>query len=466
MSSFQRPPDIPDVAGELSSRTGWWQVPHTTEEADHRGVSMLRRLLLLVAGYQLMLLLWISWPSATQPDRLMFALTLGGVLACVIAWLLLQRRQLQLAAAVFVLLNLMLISVAYGSWGLRAQLQGQVLQLLPLLLAGTMLGRRALWLSVVWLCVLLAVGARLDAASGFYNPVRVSMALQDLLFVAAGVLLTAFVLDQSMCSLRITLRTLQRRGADLARMRDALQLEMEENERSREQLVHAVRVENVERLAGGVAHDFNHLLTLITGYAGKGRRTDDPAELKVALQGVESAARRAAAVVRRLLDVSRQEVARPQLLDAASTIAGMEPMLRQLFDAQVAFELDTGQVQCQIHLDPAQLELALLSVAANAQQAMPNGGRFQLSLTHMEAQKELWIRISDSGHGMSEEVRAKCLEPFFTTKPYGQGTGLGLALTASLVAAAGGRIGVDSSPGQGTQFCLQLPARPLPDPIC
>ena len=175
--------------------------------------------------------------------------------------------------------------------------------------------------------------------------------------------------------------------------------------------------------------------------------------------GVESAARRASAVTRRLLDFSRQDVARPQLLDAAASIAAMEPMLRQLFDARVTFELDTGQVRCQIHFDPAQLELVLLSLAANAQQAMPDGGTFRLVLSC--AGSELQIAVSDSGHGMSEEVRQRCLEPFFTTKPNGQGTGLGLAVAANLIAAAGGRVEVDSAPGQGTCFQLWLPARPL-----
>jgi len=306
------------------------------------------------------------------------------------------------------------------------------------------------------------LGAWLDAAAGFYFPARVDAAVRELALAGFGLLTAALVMDQSMAALRESLRIAQRRGLDLARKRDELQLEMQEKERSREQLVHALKIENVGRLASGVAHDFNHLLALIMGYAGKGRRSDDPVELKAALQGVESAARRAGAVTRRLLDFSRQDVARPQLLDAAATIAAMEPMLRQLFDARVAFELDTAQVRCQIHFDPAQLELVLLSLAANAQQAMPGGGRFQLLLVHSPACGELHVQVRDSGQGMSEEVRMRCLEPFFTTKPSGQGTGLGLAVTANLIEAGGGRITVESAPGQGACFHLWLPARPLP----
>ncbi len=426
-----------------------------TDASQARAAAMLLRVLLLVAGYQLLVLLW-GGPLTGTPAR---ALAVGGMVSCLLSLELLRRQRLGPAVIVFVVLNLLLATVAYGYWGLHAQMQGQLLQLLPVLLAGALLGRRALWLATAWLCALLVLGSWLDAAASFYLPARVEQALRNLALAAFGVLMAAFVIDQSVSSLRDNLRIARQRGADLARKRDELQLEMQEKERSREQLVHALKIENVGRLASGVAHDFNHLLALILGYAGKGRRSDDPEALKAALLGVESAARRASAVTRRLLDFSRQDVARPQLLDAAASIAAMEPMLRQLFDARVTFELDTGQVRCQIHFDPAQLELVLLSLAANAQQAMPDGGTFRLVLSC--AGSELQIAVSDSGHGMSEEVRQRCLEPFFTTKPNGQGTGLGLAVAANLIAAAGGRVEVDSAPGQGTCFQLWLPARPL-----
>ncbi|WP_433852992.1 sensor histidine kinase [Stenotrophomonas nitritireducens] len=456
LSRSSRPADPAEPPPGAPGFTRRW-MPPAVDATEARAAAMLLRLWLLVAGYQLLLLLW----GAPSTGLLAQALTVAGMLACLVCLELLRRRRLHLSVVVFVVLNLVLTSVAYGYWGLRAQMHGQLLQLLPVLLAGALLGRRALWLATGWLGALLALGAWLDAAAGFYLPVRVEMALRDLSLAAFGMTLAAFVLDQSLSSLRDNLRIAQRRGADLARKRDELQLEMHEKERSREQLVHALKIENVGRLASGVAHDFNHLLALIMGYAGKCRRSDDPVELKAALQGVESAARRAGAVTRRLLDFSRQDVARPQLLDAAPTIAAMEPMLRQLFDARVAFELDTGHAQCQIHFDPAQLELVLLSLAANAQQAMPDGGAFRLALSCPEPGNELRIEVSDSGHGMSEDVRRRCLEPFFTTKPSGQGTGLGLAVAANLVAAADGRIEVESAPGEGTRFHLHLPARPL-----
>ena len=218
------------------------------------------------------------------------------------------------------------------------------------------------------------------------------------------------------------------------------------------------------RLASGIAHDFNHLLAVIMGYAGKGRRSDDAAELQAALQGVESAARRATAVSRRLLDFSRQEQARPQLLDAAATLEAMEPVLRQLLEDNVTLDIRTSGVRCQILFDPAQLEMILISLAANARQAMLAGGRFELWLSWLPERDEVRIHLRDSGHGMSEEVRRHCMEPFFTTKPQGQGTGLGLAVSADLVRAAGGRIDVESAPEQGTLFLIHLPAQSLRSP--
>ena len=263
-----------------------------TDASQARAAAMLLRVLLLVAGYQLLVLLW-GGPLTGTPAR---ALAVGGMVSCLLSLELLRRQRLGPAVIVFVVLNLLLATVAYGYWGLHAQMQGQLLQLLPVLLAGALLGRRALWLATAWLCALLVLGSWLDAAASFYLPARVEQALRNLALAAFGVLMAAFVIDQSVSSLRDNLRIARQRGADLARKRDELQLEMQEKERSREQLVHALKIENVGRLASGVAHDFNHLLALILGYAGKGRRSDDPEALKAALLDV--AQKLAQAIVR------------------------------------------------------------------------------------------------------------------------------------------------------------------------
>ncbi len=322
------------------------------------------------------------------------------------------------------------------------------------------LGSRPLAWTTAWLCGLMALGAWVDAAGALFRPDRVLHAATDLAVSAFGAVMGAWLFHHSVTGLRDSLQEARQRSQELARKRDELQVEMQERERSRDQLVHAMKMDNVGRLASGIAHDFNHLLALIQGYVAKARRSEGEV-LQAALQGADSATRRASAVSRRLLDFSRLEPGRPQLLDAAATLVALAPTLEQVFDAGVRCEVDTGGVQRLIHFDPAQLESILLSLAVNANQAMPDGGRFTLRLQPPDPDGRLVLQLQDTGQGMSESVRARCLEPFFTTKPVGQGTGLGLSVTASLVEAAGGAVQVHSRPGDGTRIDLQFPSRPL-----
>jgi len=402
---------------------------------------------------------WLQVEVTAEPLLATAAMAQGVLLgACL---LVLGRGQERIATLLYVVGSLALASVAYFQWGMAFANRGQLFNLLPVLVAGVLLGRRSLWLATSWLLLSVLLGAWRDLVSTYFSDDRIWSVAHVLLFTVGGLLLVALVLDQTLGLLREALQSALRRGDALARKRDALQLEMQEKERSREQLVHALKMENVGRLASGVAHDFNHILAVIMGYAGKGRRSDDVAELQQALLGVEAATRRATAVTRRLLDFSRQEPARPQPLDAAASITAIEPVLRQLFDRRVQVQVDTGAVRCRILFDPALLELVLISMAANANHAMPEGGRFALQLAWDGEGQPLQLRVSDDGLGMSEAVRLRCLEPFFTTKPSGQGTGLGLAVAANLLANAGGRIAVHSALGQGTTFVIELPASAL-----
>ncbi|WP_416056111.1 sensor histidine kinase [Stenotrophomonas maltophilia] len=402
---------------------------------------------------------WLQVEVTAEPLLATAAMAQGVLLgACL---LVLGRGQERIATLLYVVGSLALASVAYFQWGMAFANRGQLFNLLPVLVAGVLLGRRSLWLATSWLLLSVLLGAWRDLVSTYFSDDRIWSVAHVLLFTVGGLLLVALVLDQTLGLLREALQSALRRGDALARKRDALQLEMQEKERSREQLVHALKMENVGRLASGVAHDFNHILAVIMGYAGKGRRSDDAAELQQALLGVEAATRRATAVTRRLLDFSRQEPARPQPLDAAASITAIEPVLRQLFDRRVQVQVDTGAVRCRILFDPALLELVLISMAANANHAMPEGGRFALQLAWDGDGQPLQLRVSDDGRGMSEAVRLRCLEPFFTTKPSGQGTGLGLAVAANLLANAGGRIAVHSALGQGTTFVIELPASAL-----
>ncbi|WP_312320031.1 ATP-binding protein [Stenotrophomonas sp.] len=441
-------PPLPDPAA-----------PAAASGLGRRTDAMLRGLLLLVALFHVVYAGWLALRSGPGLDRMVPAMAILHVLVCLLCLLEHFAGRSVRAASTFVLAQLPLLMLTYGYWGLGAQLRLQLLQMVPLLLVAAVLGHRTLTWAAAALCAVLLLGSWVDASGAMFRGDRLLLVGTDLGIGLFGVLLTAWLLHHSVTGLRESLQVVQLRSQELARKRDELQLEMQERERARDQLVHAMKMENVGRLASGIAHDFNHLLGLIQMYVAKAGRSEG-APQQTALQGADAAVRRASAVSRRLMDFSRLEAARPQLLDAAATVNALLPLLEQVFDRRVDVELDTAGVQCLIHFDPAQLESILLSLAVNAQQAMPEGGRFSVSVSPEAAGDAVTLRIQDTGHGMSEEVRRRCLEPFYTTKPVGQGTGLGLAVTASLVAAAGGSVQVDSRPGHGTRVDLRLPSRP------
>lgn len=175
------------------------------------------------------------------------------------------------------------------------------------------------------------------------------------------------------------------------------------------------------------------------------------------MEGVELAARRALAVSRKLLDFGRQSVLRIEVFDAAQAVRDMQPMLRQLFDADTRLELQVDEVELPVCLDRGQFELMMLNIAANARDAMPDGGRFVVSARRPVGSADFELTLADNGLGMPESVRLHVFEPFYTTKPHGHGTGLGLAIVHDMVTAAEGQITVEGAPGQGTSFHIRLP---------
>ncbi|KLJ02328.1 ATP-binding protein [Luteimonas sp. FCS-9] len=372
-----------------------------------------------------------------------------------------RRGATRLAAVAFVLGSLLVLSVAYPRWGLALQGPQHWLQLLPVLIGAVLLGRRVLWTAAAWMAALVAIGAWQDAQPLLFAPGHVVGVALAALSAVLGLGLVAFVVDQALVALHESLALARRRGSDLAQVRDRLLLEMEQRERQQAQLLHAQKMEAVGRLASSIAHDFNHLLALVMGHAGRGLATDDPDEMKAALRSAEAAARRAGAVSHRLVDFSRHDDAWPETFDAVEAIAELAPMLRQTFPStvDVALDLDAG-TGLAIRFDRAQLELVLLGLATNAQQAMPDGGRFTLSVA-LRAPDRVEIVARDTGRGMDAATRARCLEPFFTTRPAGQGAGLGLAVAADLVRTAGGDIEIDSAPGEGSTFRIVLPLQAL-----
>jgi two-component system, cell cycle sensor histidine kinase and response regulator CckA len=228
----------------------------------------------------------------------------------------------------------------------------------------------------------------------------------------------------------------------------------------------ASKMEAVGRLAGGVAHDFNNVLTVILGNTSTLLDSSTDPLVQELLREVEDASLRAASLTRQLLTFSRKEFVRPSIIDVSAALKAMTPMLRRLIAEDIDIELKTSPAPLRTVLDAGQLDQLVLNLAVNARDAMVGGGRLTFSLESVEAplptspahDEGRWVRlrVRDTGTGISPEAMPHLFEPFFTTKPAGSGSGLGLATVHGIVSQAGGSIDVDSSPA-GTTFHVFLP---------
>ena len=237
-----------------------------------------------------------------------------------------------------------------------------------------------------------------------------------------------------------------------------------------EQATHAQKMEAVGRLAGGVAGDFNNVLTVITGYAEL-LRADSPANSPARrfVDEIIWAGERAAALTRHLLAFSKGPAAQPRVLDLNAVISSMEPMLRRLLGENIDLILLTTPGLGRVKADPAQIEQAIVNLATNSRDAMPSGGKLVIESANVEVDeagsKNLAVRpgpyvmlaISDTGVGMDPETRSRLFEPFFTTKTPGKGSGLGLSTVYGTIKQSEGQVTVYSQPGCGTIFEVYLP---------
>jgi PAS domain S-box-containing protein len=238
-----------------------------------------------------------------------------------------------------------------------------------------------------------------------------------------------------------------------------------------EQLRQAQKMEAVGRLAGGIAHDFNNLLTVVGGYLHmvlEATPPEDPRHHK--LKQILTASNRASTLTSQLLAFGRKQMLQPKVVNVTNLLTNMDALLRRVMGEHIRLQTDLGNDLPCVKADPNQLEQVLINLAANARDAMPEGGEFRIRTNLVKGKAEagfdrdpgpcVRIQISDTGCGMDQDVLEHLFEPFFTTKGLGKGTGLGLSSVYAIIQQNNGTIEVSSSPGRGTTFEILLPAVP------
>jgi len=232
-----------------------------------------------------------------------------------------------------------------------------------------------------------------------------------------------------------------------------------------EQLAHARKMEAVGQLTGGVAHDFNNLLTVVLGNIDMlGRKSEDESRRQRRIEAIRQATERGRDLTRQLLAFSRRQHLSPITLDVNALIRDFAPLIRQAVGEAVTLDFALADDTLSAHVDPTQLETALLNLAVNARDAMPSGGVLSIAtlIDRADGRELVVVEVADTGVGMSADVRDRVFEPFFTTKEVGKGSGLGLSQVYGFVRQSEGEVRVDSAVDRGTRFQLRLPLSDAP----
>ena len=270
-------------------------------------------------------------------------------------------------------------------------------------------------------------------------------------------------------SVQVTSALTKIRGRDV---RLACVTDVTERQQLEAQLHHAQKMEAVGRLAGGVAHDFNNMLSIMLGYAAlllEGMPSTDAAY--EGLVEIKRAAERSADLTKQLLAFSRQQPRSVEVLDVNDVVRGTEKLVRRLVGEDVEIVTHLEPKGCRAMMDAGQLEQVIMNLVVNARDAMPKGGRLTIETSFVDLDEDyvrthggaapgryVMLATSDDGLGMDEATQARIFEPFFTTKEQGRGTGLGLAIVFGIVRQSGGLVWVYSEPGHGATFKVYLPA--------
>ena len=238
-----------------------------------------------------------------------------------------------------------------------------------------------------------------------------------------------------------------------------------------ERLQQAQHMETLGQLAGGVAHDFNNLLSVILATAELLLDDLPPGEFRGDVDQIHQAANRAAVLTRQLLAFSRRQLLQPEEVDINRVVRGVAPMISRVVGDDIKLDFKLADALWQVQADPGRLEQSLVNLVINARDAMPDGGRIEVTTANCRVDDSqlspydilqpgpcVMLQVADTGVGMDARVRAHAFEPFFTTKSAHQGTGLGLAMVHGMIEQSGGQIRIDSEVGKGTTFTILLPA--------
>lgn len=235
--------------------------------------------------------------------------------------------------------------------------------------------------------------------------------------------------------------------------------EVTEQKRLEEELRQSQKMELLGQLAGGIAHDFNNIMTGILCSADfLLRALDAKSPLREEAEQIIESTRKASSLTGRLLSMSRERKLNRAPVDVRAQIASMVPLLNRILGARHPLRFDGTLARTFIDADPNELEQILINLVVNARDALPDGGPIIVNVTLDERAAEVVLSVEDHGVGMTEAVQAEIFRPFFTTKPDGRGTGLGLAYVKRMVETFGGTVAVESAPGKGARFTLRFPA--------
>lgn len=437
--------------------TRWLRPARIVDAVDRRNAPMMQIILLLIG--LLPPLAWahrLLWPSRPVVSAELVAMAMSLLLSA-LAWaclVLIQRGRFRLAVRLFLAVALVNMLVSFAATGMLGQQHSLAINAIWPVMAGLMLGRRELWLSyaTLLLAFVLATAADFRRLDEHWSYLVIDGVTSALIF-----LFIVIVVDRTVAALRESLSEVRSSHAELEQVNERLRREIAERERAEQKLIHAQKMKAIGRLASGVAHDFNNVLSVVLGYTGRRSGMSDLESAETLLAGIEKAANRGTSIARRLLSLGRQDASRVDTFDAAQVVRDTLPMLRQMFPDDIRIDADIGPDATPIRFDRGQLDLVLLNIAANARDAMPHGGRFRIALHRDDVHGEVRLDLEDTGIGMTAEVRDRLFEPFYSTKDDGEGYGLGLSVVDSLVAEAGGAIDVRSEPGAGSRFRIQLP---------